>query len=69
MYASLRFGWYGQQSFWLRLALHLASGLLLTGVSAKLLGDGLLSTGGLDDFPIGRAARRRAVAVDRGWGL
>jgi energy-coupling factor transport system permease protein len=62
VYASIRFGWWGQEWFLLRLGLHLLSGLLLTGVLARVLGDGLLRTGVLDDQPVGRAARRqRAV--------
>lgn len=61
VYASLRFGWYGQQWFLLRLVLHLASGLLLTGVAGRAIGDGLLRTGVLDDLPIGRAARSRVA--------
>lgn len=62
VYASIRFGWWGQEWFFIRLGLHLLSGLLLTGVLARLLGDGLLRTGVLDDQPIGRAARHeRAV--------
>lgn len=61
VYASIRFGWLGQEWFFLRLGLHLASGLVLCGVLARLLGDGLLRTGVLDDMPIGRAARHGGI--------
>lgn len=58
VYASIRFGWWGQDVFLLRLVLHLASGLLLTGLLARLIGDGLARTGVLDNLPIGRDRRR-----------
>lgn len=62
VYATIRFGWLGQDWLLLRLVFHLLSGLLLTGVLARLIGDGLLRTGVLDDYPIGRAARRAQAA-------
>jgi energy-coupling factor transport system substrate-specific component len=39
VYASIRFGWWGQEWFLLRLGLHLLSGLLLTGVLALCAAD------------------------------
>lgn len=57
VYAAIRFGWWGQDVFELRLGLQLLSGLLLCGILAKLLGDALLRTGVLDDYPVGRALR------------
>lgn len=57
VYAAVRFGWWGQDWFLLRLVLNLLSGLLLTGILARVLGDGLLRTGVLDNFPIGRERR------------
>jgi energy-coupling factor transport system substrate-specific component len=57
VYAAVSFGWWGQDWFLLRLGLNLLSGLLLTGILARVLGDGLLRTGVLDNFPIGRERR------------
>lgn len=57
-YAAIRFGWWGQDLFAIRLGMHLASGLILTGVLAKLIGDALARTGVLDEYPLGRARRR-----------
>lgn len=54
VFSAFRFAWFGQDFFWLRLAFHLSSGLLLTGVLAFLLGHALLRTGVLDDLPAGR---------------
>lgn len=53
-YSTIRFGWLGQDVFLLRLVLHLLSGLVLTGVLAKLIGDALRATGVLDNYAIGR---------------
>lgn len=55
VYSTIRFGWLGQDVFVLRLALHLLSGLVLTGLLAKALGDVLRATGVLDNYAIGRA--------------
>lgn len=48
--------WWTQDYLALRAVLQLASGLVLTGALAKVLGDGLLRTGVLDSFAAGRAA-------------
>lgn len=48
--------WWTQDYLALRAVLQLASGLVLTGALAKVLGDGLLRTGVLDSFASGRAA-------------
>lgn len=61
----VRFGWAGQSFFELRLVFQLASGIVLCGVLAKVLGDALLRTGVLDNHAIGRAARA-ARAVENG---
>lgn len=53
----VRFGWAGQSFFELRVVFQLASGVLLCGLLAKLIGDALLRTGVLDNYAIGRAAR------------
>jgi energy-coupling factor transport system substrate-specific component len=58
----VRFGWAGQDFFALRVGLQFASGILLCGLLAKLIGDALLRTGVLDNYPIGRAHRIAARA-------
>lgn len=58
VYGAYRFGWIGQDLLELRIVLQLASGILLCGVLAKVLGEALLRTGVLDDLPVGRATRR-----------
>lgn len=55
-YSAARAGWYGQDILLLRLGLQLASGLILGGLLAKVIVDGLAKTGVLDGFAIGRAA-------------
>ncbi|UFU03620.1 ECF transporter S component [Ruania suaedae] len=69
----VRFGWLGQDFFALRLGFQLASGIILCGLLAKLIGDALLRTGVLDNYAIGRAAREaehatRAAAAQSGPG-
>ncbi|MGH3488055.1 MAG: ECF transporter S component [Actinopolymorphaceae bacterium] len=54
-FSAFRFGWYGQDLFWARLAIQLASGLVLGGLLAKVIVEALARTGVLDDFAIGRA--------------
>ncbi|HIZ36073.1 MAG TPA: ECF transporter S component [Candidatus Ruania gallistercoris] len=56
----VRMGWAGQELFELRVIFQLASGVLLCGVLAKLIGDALLRTGVLDNYAIGRAAQAQA---------
>ena len=53
----VRFGWLTQDWFVWRLGLQMASGILLCGVAAKLIGDALARTGVLDNTPLGRARR------------
>ncbi|MFP5416910.1 MAG: ECF transporter S component [Actinomycetes bacterium] len=53
-YATIRFGWLGQELFWIRLVLHLSSGLVLCGVLGWFIARGLASTGVLRDLPAGR---------------
>lgn len=59
---TVRFGWLGQDWFAYRVGLEVVSGIVLSGLLAKVLGDALLRTGVLDNHAIGRAARgaRRA---------
>ena len=53
-YSALRFGWYGQDLFLTRLGIHLVSGVILGGLLAKVIVDGLARTGVVDNFAIGR---------------
>lgn len=57
-YSAFRFGWYGQDIFALRLVMQCVSGATLGGLLAKLVVDALAGTGAVDNFAIGRAARR-----------
>ncbi|MGW6129765.1 ECF transporter S component [Cellulomonas sp. NPDC055163] len=54
---TVRFGWLTQDWFAYRVGLEVVSGIVLSGVLAKVLGDALLRTGVLDNHAIGRAAR------------
>ncbi|KAE8766038.1 ECF transporter S component [Georgenia thermotolerans] len=56
-FSAFRFGWYGQEIFWLRFGLQCLSGVILGGLLAKVIVDALARTGVLDNFAIGRAAR------------
>lgn len=53
-FSGLRFGWYGQDIFLLRLVIQLTSGVLLGGLLAKVIVDALARTGVVDNFAIGR---------------
>lgn len=55
VYNMFRLGWAGQDWFGLRVGFQLASGLLLGGLLAKVIGDALRRTGVLDNYRIGRA--------------
>ncbi|HSN12527.1 MAG TPA: ECF transporter S component [Propionibacteriaceae bacterium] len=55
VYATIRFGWWGQSLFWVRLGLHVASGLVLCGVLAWVVARALAKTGVLRDLPAGQA--------------
>ena len=57
VYATVRFGWWGQELFPVRLGLHLLSGLVLCGLLGWVIARALASTGVLRDLPAGRAAR------------
>ncbi|TDE94117.1 thiamine ABC transporter permease [Occultella glacieicola] len=65
MLGVVRFGWAGQDFFALRVGLQFASGILLCGLLAKVIGDALLRTGVLDNYAIGRAERAAARAQRR----
>lgn len=54
-FSAFRFGWYGQDLFFIRLLIQLASGLILGGLLAKVIVDALAKTGVVDNFAIGRA--------------
>jgi energy-coupling factor transport system substrate-specific component len=60
-FSALRFGWYGQDIFALRLGIQLVSGVVLGGLFAKVIVDALARTGVVDNFAIGRA---HAASVD-----
>jgi energy-coupling factor transport system substrate-specific component len=53
-WSALRFGWYGQDIFLLRLAMQALSGIVLGGLLAKVIVDALARTGVIDNFAIGR---------------
>ncbi|WP_119697695.1 ECF transporter S component [Microbacterium halotolerans] len=57
-----RFGWLGQDIFWLRFGVQAASGIILGGLLAKVIVDALKGTGVLSGFAIGRAAYADAAA-------
>lgn len=59
VYCIVRFGWWGQDLFWVRLGLHLTSGLVLCGLLGWVLARALLRTGVLRDLPAGRASGER----------
>ena len=64
-WSAFRFGWYGQDLFWLRFGVQLGSGVLLGGLLAKVLVDALLRTGVLDNFAIVRERRAGQAPVAR----
>jgi energy-coupling factor transport system substrate-specific component len=53
-FSAFRFGWYGQDLFFIRLGIQLLSGLVLGGLLAKVIVDALAKTGVVDNFAIGR---------------
>jgi len=60
----VRFGWLTQDWFEWRLGLQVASGILLCGIAAKVIGDALARTGVLDNTALGRARRDAAPATE-----
>ncbi|WP_353649578.1 ECF transporter S component [Nakamurella sp. A5-74] len=58
-YSAFRSGWYGQDIFFLRLAMQALSGIVLGGLLAKLIVDALARTGVVDNFAIGRELGQR----------
>ncbi|MBF4623252.1 ECF transporter S component [Clavibacter sp. VKM Ac-2872] len=54
-FSAFRSDWYGTDLFWVRLAIQVASGVVLGGLLAKVIVDALVRTGAVDDFAIGRA--------------
>ena len=61
-FSGFRFGWYGQDILFLRLGIHLVSGVVLGGLLARVIVDALARTGVVDDFAIGRARRSTPVS-------
>jgi energy-coupling factor transport system substrate-specific component len=59
-FSAFRFGWYGQDLFFVRLGIQLASGLLIGGLLAKVIVDALAKTGVVDNYAIGRDLIGRA---------
>lgn len=64
-WSAFRFGWYGQDLFWFRFGVQLASGVVLGGLLAKVLVDALVRTGVLDNFAIVRDRRAGQAAPVR----
>ncbi|MCU1542712.1 MAG: thiamine transporter permease [Microbacteriaceae bacterium] len=60
VFSAFRWGWFGQDILLLRLVIQLVSGVVLGGLLAKVIVDGLARTGVVDNFAIGRA-----LAADR----
>ncbi|SDS48964.1 energy-coupling factor transport system substrate-specific component [Paraoerskovia marina] len=56
-------GYLGQDYLVLRLGVQIVSCIVLSGLAAKFIGDRLLRTGVLDNYPIGRERRRGAAAA------
>ena len=61
-YSAFRFGWYGQDLFFVRLGIQLLSGLVLGGLLAKVIVDALDKTGVVDNFAIGRKGPTKSDA-------
>lgn len=57
VYATIRFGWWGQELFWVRVGLQFASGIVLCGLLGWVIVRALAATGVLRDLPAGRAER------------
>jgi energy-coupling factor transport system substrate-specific component len=53
-FSAFRFGWYGQDLFFIRLAIQLVSGLLLGGLLARIIVETIVKTGVVDNFAVGR---------------
>jgi energy-coupling factor transport system substrate-specific component len=53
-FSAFRFGWYGQDLFFVRLGIQLLSGVILGGLLAKVIVDAIAKTGVVDNFAIGR---------------
>lgn len=57
-YSGFRAGWYGQDIFFLRLVIQAVSGVIMGGLFAKVIVNGLARTGVVDNFAIGREQYR-----------
>jgi energy-coupling factor transport system substrate-specific component len=60
VFSAFRYGWYGQDLFFIRLGIQLASGVILGGLLAKVIVDALAKTGVVDNYAIGRALHAQA---------
>lgn len=58
-FSAFRFGWYGQDLFFVRLGIQLLSGVILGGLLAKVIVDAIAKTGVVDNFAIGRDVAQR----------
>lgn len=56
---AFRYGWFGQEIFFLRFAIQAVSGIVLGGILAKVVVDALARTGVVDGFAIGRERAAR----------
>ncbi|WBL19459.1 ECF transporter S component [Citricoccus sp. NR2] len=54
-FSTLRFGWWGQEIFGIRLGIHSLSGIILGGLLAWVLVRAVKATGVVDNYAIGRA--------------
>lgn len=61
-WSAFRFGWFAQDLVFLRFGVQALSGVILGGLLAKVIVDGLLRTGVLANYAIGEAAEREASA-------
>jgi energy-coupling factor transport system substrate-specific component len=52
--SAIRFGWFGQEIFGLRLIIHCSSGIILGGILAWALVKAIQKTGVVDNYAIGR---------------
>lgn len=64
-FSAVRFGWFGQEIFFLRFGVQVLSGLVLGGLLARVLVEALRRTGVLDNFAIVRSGLSTAPVVRR----
>lgn len=54
-FSAFRSGWYGTDLFWTRLVIQVISGVVIGGLFARVIVEGLARTGVVDNFAIGLA--------------